>query len=45
SPQQWYRWGAGGWQFACCTTSISTYPLPMTHTEVCLVHTEVWKSG
>ncbi|KAL5210118.1 hypothetical protein ABZP36_005741 [Zizania latifolia] len=30
SPQQCYRWGAGGWQSACCTTSISTYPLPMS---------------
>jgi outer membrane biosynthesis protein TonB len=29
TPQQCYRWGAGGWQSACCTTSISTYPLPM----------------
>lgn len=29
APQQCYRWGAGGWQSACCTTSISTYPLPM----------------
>jgi hypothetical protein len=28
-PQQCYRWGAGGWQSACCTTTISTYPLPM----------------
>ncbi|XP_072974356.1 protein Barley B recombinant-like [Typha angustifolia] len=30
SPQQCYRWGVGGWQSACCTTSISTYPLPMS---------------
>jgi hypothetical protein len=30
TPQQCYRWGAGGWQSACCTTSISTYPLPMS---------------
>jgi hypothetical protein len=30
APQQCYRWGAGGWQSACCTTSISTYPLPMS---------------
>uniref|UniRef100_A0A0D9XHB8 GAGA-binding transcriptional activator n=1 Tax=Leersia perrieri TaxID=77586 RepID=A0A0D9XHB8_9ORYZ len=30
SPQQCYRWGAGGWQSACCTTTISTYPLPMS---------------
>jgi hypothetical protein len=29
APQQCYRWGAGGWQSACCTTTISTYPLPM----------------
>lgn len=29
-PQQCYRWGAGGWQSACCTTSISMYPLPMS---------------
>ncbi|CAM8999067.1 unnamed protein product [Rhodiola kirilowii] len=30
SPQQCYRWGCGGWQSACCTTSISIYPLPMS---------------
>ncbi|KAL6543884.1 GAGA binding protein-like [Orobanche gracilis] len=30
SPQQCYRWGCGGWQSACCTTSISMYPLPMS---------------
>lgn len=29
-PQQCYRWGAGGWQSACCTTSMSLYPLPMS---------------
>jgi hypothetical protein len=29
-PQQCYRWGAGGWQSACCTNTISTYPLPMS---------------
>lgn len=29
-PQQCYRWGVGGWQSACCTTNISTYPLPMS---------------
>ncbi|KAF9623469.1 hypothetical protein IFM89_003053 [Coptis chinensis] len=29
-PQQCYRWGCGGWQSACCTTSISVYPLPMS---------------
>ncbi|KAK4789670.1 hypothetical protein SAY86_016974 [Trapa natans] len=28
--QQCYRWGCGGWQSACCTTQISTYPLPMS---------------
>lgn len=30
APQQCYRWGSGGWQSACCTTSMSTYPLPMS---------------
>ncbi|KAL6867533.1 hypothetical protein ACP4OV_015557 [Aristida adscensionis] len=30
TPQQCYRWGPGGWQSACCTTSISTFPLPMS---------------
>lgn len=30
APQQCYRWGCGGWQSACCTTSISVYPLPMS---------------
>lgn len=29
-PQQCYRWGCGGWQSACCTTNVSTYPLPMS---------------
>lgn len=29
-PRQCYRWGAGGWQSSCCTTSISEYPLPMS---------------
>nr|GMD50325.1 protein BASIC PENTACYSTEINE2-like [Ipomoea batatas] len=29
TPQQCYRWGCGGWQSACCTTTISMYPLPM----------------
>ena len=29
---QCYRWGAGGWQSACCTTNISEYPLPMRTT-------------
>lgn len=28
--QQCYRWGSGGWQSACCTTTMSTYPLPMS---------------
>ncbi|CAN6465735.1 unnamed protein product [Victoria cruziana] len=28
--QQCYRWGSGGWQSACCTTSLSMYPLPMS---------------
>ncbi|XP_008798184.1 protein Barley B recombinant [Phoenix dactylifera] len=28
--QQCYRWGVGGWQSACCTTSISCHPLPMS---------------
>lgn len=28
SPQPCYRWGSGGWQSACCTTTISMYPLP-----------------
>ncbi|XP_071702586.1 barley B recombinant-like protein D isoform X2 [Rutidosis leptorrhynchoides] len=27
-PQPCYRWGNGGWQSACCTTTISMYPLP-----------------
>jgi GAGA binding protein-like family len=30
TPQQCYRWGIGGWQSACCTTSMSIYPLPMS---------------
>lgn len=30
APQQCYRWGCGGWQSACCTTSISMYPLPLS---------------
>ncbi|KAG9129154.1 hypothetical protein Leryth_006454 [Lithospermum erythrorhizon] len=29
SPQQCYRWGSGGWQSACCTNTLSVYPLPM----------------
>ncbi|KAA8532409.1 hypothetical protein F0562_032422 [Nyssa sinensis] len=28
--QQCYRWGCGGWQSACCTTTMSVYPLPMS---------------
>ncbi|KAG6481747.1 protein Barley B recombinant-like [Zingiber officinale] len=28
--QPCYKWGIGGWQSACCTTSISMYPLPMS---------------
>ncbi|XP_022877143.1 protein BASIC PENTACYSTEINE2-like [Olea europaea var. sylvestris] len=31
NPQQCYRWGCGGWQSACCTTTISMYPLPMSN--------------
>ncbi|PIA56007.1 hypothetical protein AQUCO_00700374v1 [Aquilegia coerulea] len=27
--QQCYKWGTGGWQSACCTTTMSIYPLPM----------------
>uniref|UniRef100_A0A1D1Y9T5 GAGA-binding transcriptional activator n=1 Tax=Anthurium amnicola TaxID=1678845 RepID=A0A1D1Y9T5_9ARAE len=27
--QQCYKWGNGGWQSACCTTTLSVYPLPM----------------
>nr|XP_043613371.1 protein BASIC PENTACYSTEINE2-like [Erigeron canadensis] len=30
APQQCYRWGLGGWQSACCTTTISMYPLPLS---------------
>lgn len=30
TPQQCYKWGCGGWQSACCTTTISMYPLPMS---------------
>ncbi|EPS67042.1 hypothetical protein M569_07733, partial [Genlisea aurea] len=30
TPQQCYRWGCGGWQSACCTTTISMHPLPMS---------------
>nr|GMD89472.1 protein BASIC PENTACYSTEINE2-like [Ipomoea batatas] len=31
TPQQCYLWGCGGWQSACCTTTISMYPLPMNN--------------
>ncbi|KAF9618898.1 hypothetical protein IFM89_002893 [Coptis chinensis] len=27
--QQCYKWGKGGWQSACCTTTMSVYPLPV----------------
>ncbi|KZV46418.1 GAGA-binding transcriptional activator [Dorcoceras hygrometricum] len=30
TSQQCYRWGFGGWQSACCTMTISMYPLPMS---------------
>ncbi|CAI9113254.1 OLC1v1013827C1 [Oldenlandia corymbosa var. corymbosa] len=30
TAQYCYRWGAGGWQSACCTTGMSVYPLPMS---------------
>ncbi|GAV73310.1 GAGA_bind domain-containing protein [Cephalotus follicularis] len=23
-----YKWGKGGWQSSCCTTTVSSYPLP-----------------
>lgn len=26
--RQCYKWGSGGWQSSCCTTSLSMYPLP-----------------
>ncbi|XP_042480954.1 protein BASIC PENTACYSTEINE6-like isoform X2 [Macadamia integrifolia] len=26
--QPCYKWGNGGWQSACCTTTLSMYPLP-----------------
>ncbi|CAL5204940.1 unnamed protein product [Lathyrus oleraceus] len=26
--RQCYKWGNGGWQSACCTTTLSVYPLP-----------------
>ncbi|KAF3646679.1 hypothetical protein FXO38_19061 [Capsicum annuum] len=28
TTQPCYKWGHGGWQSACCTTTISMYPLP-----------------
>ncbi|XP_021889291.1 protein BASIC PENTACYSTEINE4-like [Carica papaya] len=27
-PRQCYKWGSGGWQSSCCTTTMSSYPLP-----------------
>ncbi|WCJ39709.1 basic pentacysteine 4 [Euphorbia peplus] len=27
-PHQCYKWGNGGWQSSCCTTTVSSYPLP-----------------
>ncbi|KMZ70339.1 GAGA-binding transcriptional activator [Zostera marina] len=30
APRLCYRWGVGGWQSACCTTSISMHPLPVS---------------
>ncbi|KAL7255708.1 hypothetical protein ACSBR1_009770 [Camellia fascicularis] len=27
-PQPCYKWGSGGWQSACCMTTMSMYPLP-----------------
>lgn len=27
--RQCYKWGNGGWQSACCTTTLSLYPLPV----------------
>ncbi|GAV69977.1 GAGA_bind domain-containing protein [Cephalotus follicularis] len=26
--RQCYKWGNGGWQSSCCTTTVSMYPLP-----------------
>lgn len=26
--RQCYKWGSGGWQSSCCTTTLSMYPLP-----------------
>ncbi|XP_059647565.1 protein BASIC PENTACYSTEINE4-like isoform X2 [Cornus florida] len=28
APRPCYRWGNGGWQSSCCTTTLSEYPLP-----------------
>ncbi|XP_010472104.1 PREDICTED: protein BASIC PENTACYSTEINE4 isoform X1 [Camelina sativa] len=28
SARQCYKWGNGGWQSSCCTTTLSLYPLP-----------------
>ncbi|KAK7291529.1 hypothetical protein RIF29_06749 [Crotalaria pallida] len=28
TPRQCYKWGSGGWQSSCCTTTLSMYPLP-----------------
>ncbi|KAI5383853.1 protein BASIC PENTACYSTEINE4 isoform X1 [Lathyrus oleraceus] len=28
APRQCYKWGNGGWQSSCCTTTLSMYPLP-----------------
>ncbi|XP_030522928.1 protein BASIC PENTACYSTEINE4 isoform X1 [Rhodamnia argentea] len=27
-PRHCYKWGNGGWQSSCCTTTLSMYPLP-----------------
>ncbi|KAF7834055.1 protein BASIC PENTACYSTEINE4-like [Senna tora] len=27
-PRPCYKWGNGGWQSSCCTTTLSMYPLP-----------------
>lgn len=27
-PRPCYKWGNGGWQSSCCTTTMSMYPLP-----------------
>ncbi|CAH8369341.1 unnamed protein product [Eruca vesicaria subsp. sativa] len=28
TARQCYKWGSGGWQSSCCTTTLSEYPLP-----------------